>query len=440
MRNSGAANAGAFVVRLNGSDQSVASLAAGQQTEVWFPSYTVNSTATVDPNNQVTESNESNNSLTTSLPVPTLPLCPATVVPTTPVPPIPTTPVPPAYPGVVIFPGKTDVGVVQVQRLNLGGVGNAPSGTTSQLSTNAALSNDFVSTSPDGKYSAYIRGTEGGHIVQILNTANGAVTPLFGPQANAVGVFFGWGSNNTKVLYDAEIILAGSLKPGLWLVDVTTNQATLLVAKYPAPGGMWGDINGAAVSPDGKEVIFSISENLKSTSGLWKISANGTNAQPLVANQLGTGLAYSPDGTSVAFVANGLMVMNANGTNVRRIAPNVAPMFPATPAWSPDSRKLAFVTFDGPNPLTDRSIAYTNSIADAFKGANIHVVDVVNGVEQRLLTTTGNIDPAWSPDGKYVAFASNQSGKTEIWAVDAAGTNPQKLTTTTLTIRYPKWQ
>ena len=77
VRNNGTANAGAFVVTANSTQQQTVSggLAAGQTTSVWFPSYNSGTpnTATVDSTNLVTESNESNNTLSQQLPVPTAP-------------------------------------------------------------------------------------------------------------------------------------------------------------------------------------------------------------------------------------------------------------------------------------------------------------------------------------------------------------------------------
>jgi PKD repeat protein len=63
-QNIGAGDAGAFVVGLNSSQQTVSGLAAGQTSSVSFLAPFTNRTATVDATNLVAESNESNNSLT----------------------------------------------------------------------------------------------------------------------------------------------------------------------------------------------------------------------------------------------------------------------------------------------------------------------------------------------------------------------------------------
>lgn len=75
-QNVGAADAGLFVVELNGAQQTVsAGLPAGQTISLWFPGYVMagDNTATVDVNNNVYEGNEENNTAAQMLPVPTLP-------------------------------------------------------------------------------------------------------------------------------------------------------------------------------------------------------------------------------------------------------------------------------------------------------------------------------------------------------------------------------
>lgn len=77
LKNNGTGNAGAFVVDVNGAQQTVSGgLAAGQTTSLWFAGYksfpTPNN-AYVDFTNLVVESNESNNSLSQLLPIPTPP-------------------------------------------------------------------------------------------------------------------------------------------------------------------------------------------------------------------------------------------------------------------------------------------------------------------------------------------------------------------------------
>jgi hypothetical protein len=73
--NNGGGNAGTFVVDVNGVQQTVGGLAAGQTTSLWYAGYAIGSPTTVilDPDNQIQESNKDNNTLSQMLPIPTLP-------------------------------------------------------------------------------------------------------------------------------------------------------------------------------------------------------------------------------------------------------------------------------------------------------------------------------------------------------------------------------
>jgi hypothetical protein len=73
--NTGAADATPFVVDVNGDQQTVSQgVGAGDTVSLWFPGYQVgDNTANADATGQVAESDEQNNQLTQTLPVPTLP-------------------------------------------------------------------------------------------------------------------------------------------------------------------------------------------------------------------------------------------------------------------------------------------------------------------------------------------------------------------------------
>ncbi len=83
------------------------------------------------------------------------------------------------------------------------------------------------------------------------------------------------------------------------------------------------------------------------------------------------------------------------------------------PAWSPDGKKIAFVSRLFP------------------MGMNIYVMDA-DGTNPQQLTSTGtNMSPSWSPDGAKIAFAYRESGAIQIpwdiWLMNADGANKRLL-------------
>jgi hypothetical protein len=104
----------------------------------------------------------------------------------------------------------------------------------------------------------------------------------------------------------------------------------------------------------------------------------------------------------IAFVRGGdVYVVDGNGRGLRRITTTAASE--SGPAWSRDGRRLAFVATDA-------------------AGADLHVVDVVTGVVARL-TNDAIVErsPAWSPDGRLITFVANQTAAVTTWTIPAAG-------------------
>jgi dipeptidyl aminopeptidase/acylaminoacyl peptidase len=83
-----------------------------------------------------------------------------------------------------------------------------------------------------------------------------------------------------------------------------------------------------------------------------------------------------------------------------------------SPAWSADGRKLAFASYRDGN-------------------AEIYVMNA-DGTAQRRLTNDPAVDdrPSWSPDGEQITFTSNRDGFFEIFVMDADGSNVRQVTDT----------
>ena len=151
-----------------------------------------------------------------------------------------------------------------------------------------------------------------------------------------------------------------------------------------------------------------------------------------------------------------IYVMDGDGSNQRRVTVN--PARDESPAWSPDGKKIAFVSnrnnankdhtqiwvidADGKNPirLTDGLVDWgpdwspdgTKIVYDALP-AGITVMDA-DGKNKRRLENQGGAHPSWSPDGKRIVYTLNQ-----IYVMDADGRNSKKLTHDVGFKRMPSW-
>ena len=136
----------------------------------------------------------------------------------------------------------------------------------------------------------------------------------------------------------------------------------------------------------------------------------------------GSDPAWSPDGQMIAFarlnpgprsdfpagLGEPIYVVKADGSRLRNLTPKPVGDY-ADPAWSPDGRKIAFVSKRDGN-------------------SEVYVMNA-NGKGQRNLTRNPafDADPAWSPDGRKIAFASNRDGNYGVYVMNADGSGQQRL-------------
>jgi len=143
--------------------------------------------------------------------------------------------------------------------------------------------------------------------------------------------------------------------------------------------------------------------------------------------------AWSPDGTRIAFVSNragtnDIFIMDADGTNVARLINN--PANERSPVWHPSGLNIAFVSDQNGNDEI-----YTSIIPSSTSNFDLPLSP------GRTLSDhpADDIDPAYSPDGSKIAFASNRDGNYEIYVASPAGTDQTRLTNAPDDDTHPVW-
>ncbi|MFL5486027.1 MAG: hypothetical protein ACJ77T_09700 [Gemmatimonadaceae bacterium] len=132
---------------------------------------------------------------------------------------------------------------------------------------------------------------------------------------------------------------------------------------------------------------------------------------------------WSPDDRQIAFSGThggitDLYIVDADGKNLRQLTNDE--YGDMQPAWSPDGKQLAFATDRGPE---------TNLPLLKFAKWRIAVMDLASGAIDVLPGQGGlNLNPAWSPDGRQLAFISDRTGTPNIFLFDFTDRQHYQLT------------
>lgn len=218
----------------------------------------------------------------------------------------------------------------------------------------------------------------------------------------------------------------GMLKINYELWDVNKQQ-NLLAASYTAPAG---DLRGVA-----HQIADAIYQKITGVRG-----AFWTRIAYITQVGLGDNMTYS------------LVVADSDGYNPQVVARSHESLM--SPAWSPDGKKIAYVSFESGNSqiyVQDLTTGARQLVESHSKGINgapafspdgrklavalsyvgnleLFVLDLATHQETRLTHNLAiDTEPVWSPDGQTIYFTSDRSGRAQIYKIPASGGTAERV-------------
>ncbi|PWU14474.1 MAG: translocation protein TolB [Bdellovibrio sp.] len=259
----------------------------------------------------------------------------------------------------------------------------------------------------------FIMDWDGTNFEKITNHKSIALSPV-------------WSPDNKKIAYTAFVQRAKTKtrNADLFIYEVATAKRWLVSYRQ-------GINSGASFGLDGKHIFLTLSQ--EGTPDIYKMTLDGELVSKVTNGPHGAmnvEPSVSPDGKKIAFSTDRsgqtmIFVMDIDGSNPRRIT--VAGKFNASPSWSPDGTRIAFAGwiddhFDIYSMKTDGSDLIPITAAKKSNGKRAN-----------------NEDPVFSPDGRFLMYSSNRTGKSQIYISNLDGTEERRVTDDNFNYFKPKW-
>jgi TolB protein len=218
-----------------------------------------------------------------------------------------------------------------------------------------------------------------------------------------------WSPDGTKVAY----VSFEQRKPVVYVQNLMTGQRTVVANEK-------GNNSAPSWSPDGTKLAVSLSKS--GNTQIYIVNADGSGLRRLSNNSgIDTEPQFSADGQSIYFSSDRsggpqIYKMSVSGGQATRVTFNGN--YNISPRVSPDGKTLAWISQrDG--------------------GFSLYAMDLASGQEQRL--AVGATEPSFSPNGKYIMYATKAGGRVALAVVSVDGRVKQNLSTQAGNIREPSW-
>jgi len=218
-----------------------------------------------------------------------------------------------------------------------------------------------------------------------------------------------WSPDGTKVAYVSFELR----KPVIYVQNLVTGQRTVVANEK-------GNNSAPAWSPDGTRLALALSKT--GNTQIWVVNADGSGLRRVSSSSgIDTEPQFAADGQTIYFTSDRsggpqIYKMSVSGGQATRVT--FHGNYNISPRISPDGKTLAWISQrDG--------------------GFSLYAMDLASGQEQRL--ADGATEPSFSPNGKYIMYATRGGGRTALAVVSVDGRVKQRLSTQAGNIREPSW-
>jgi len=236
-----------------------------------------------------------------------------------------------------------------------------------------------------------------------------------------------WSENGKKVAYTSYVVRSKTKmrNADMFIYDLASGKRELVSYRH-------GLNSGACFAPDNKTIYLTISQ--QGSPDLYKMSYDGT-LQGKLTNGPNSAMNVEPtvtgDGSKIAFSSDRsgrpmIYTMNADASNVKRVT--FAGVYNSSPSFSPDGKKIAFA---------GQSEDHFDIFVMNSDGTNMLRLTSARKASGGKWST--NEDPSFSPDGRFVMYTSNRTGKNQIYISTVDGTEERRVTMDDANYFKPKW-